>query len=115
MVPWCRQPIVVAQWIHHTPSVPWRMVRTPGGIEMHRTTRTPLFGREREGARERERETEGERERERVERSGKGTERCNRREREGESKREWKGESRRETHRARDRGLPAQREVVGLR
>ena len=73
MVPWCRHPIVVAQWIHHTSSVPWRMVRTPGGIEMHRTTRTPFLG-----ARERERETE--RERERVGNSGKGTERCNRRE-----------------------------------
>ena len=97
MVPWCRHPIVVAQWIHHTSSVPWRMVRTPGGIEMHRTTRTPFWG-----ARERERETE--RERERVEHGGKGTERCNRRERAGESKREWEGERRGETHRARDRG-----------
>ena len=96
MVPWCRYPIVVAQWIHHTSSVPWRMVRTPGGIEMHRTTRTPFFGREGKGERSRERE--------RVEHSGKGTERCNRRERAGESKRDWEGESRRETHRARDRG-----------
>ena len=59
MVPWCRYPIVVAQWIHHTSSFPWRMVRTPGGIEMHRTTRTPFFGRKREGERNREREREG--------------------------------------------------------
>ena len=57
MVPWCRYPIVVAQWTHHTSSVPWRVVRTPGGIEMHRTNRTPFLG-----ARERERETERERE-----------------------------------------------------
>ena len=104
MVPWCRYPIVVAQWIHHTSSVPWRMVRTPGGIAMHRTTRTPFFGREREGERNRERGTEKQRERERVEHSGKGTERCNMRERAGESKRDWEGESRRETRRARDRG-----------
>ena len=96
MVPWCRYPIVVAQWIHHTSSALWRMVRTPGGIEMHRTTGTPFFGREREGERKRERE--------RVEHSGIGTERSNRRERAGESKRDWEGESRRETHKARDRG-----------
>ena len=63
MVPWCRYPIVVAQWIHHNSFVPWRKVRTPGGIEMHRTTRTPLFfffffflgAREREREKERER------------------------------------------------------------
>ena len=68
-----------------------------GGIEMHRTTRTPFFFL---GERERERE----REREGEEHSGKGTERSNRRERAGESKRDWEGESRRETHRARDGG-----------
>ena len=76
---WWKHPIVVAQWIHPTSSFLKRMVRTPGGIEIHRTTRTPfVFGPEGEG-----------RERERVGRSGKGaerkgTERSNREEREGE-------------------------------
>ena len=66
MVPWCRYPIVVAQWIHHTSSVPWRMVRTPGGIGMHRTTRTPFFFWTRERGREKQREREGRAQWERI-------------------------------------------------
>ena len=69
----------------------------PGGDRDAPNNPNPLFW-----ARERGREKQ--RERERVEHSGKGTERCNGRERAGESKREWEGGSRRETHRARDRG-----------
>ena len=64
----------------------------PGGDRDAPNNPNPLFGREREGERNRERE--------RAEHSGKGTERSNRRERAGESKRDWEGESRRETHRA---------------
>ena len=68
-----------------------------GGIEMHRTTRTPLFfGREAE--RERKRGTEGRAQWER------NREEQQERERARENKREWEGESRGETRRARDRG-----------
>ena len=95
MVPWCRYPIVVAVDTPHL-FCPVEDGSNPGGDRDAPNNPNPLFGREREGERNRERE--------RVEHSGKGTERCNRRERAGESKRDWEGESRRETHRARDRG-----------
>ena len=87
---WCRYPIVIAQWINRTSSVLRRMVRTPGGIVIHRTSRKPLLcGRERESvcvwdAVGKERRGE----RERVGRRG-------------ESRREREGESGREIHRAR--------------
>ena len=57
----------VAQWVHRTSSVLWRRVGTPGGIETHRTTRKPLYAKDREsGAHWEEGRREGERERERA-------------------------------------------------
>ena len=50
----CRQQLFVAQWIQHTSLVLWTRVRTPGGIETHRTSRKPLYAKERERERERE-------------------------------------------------------------
>ena len=35
--------IGVVQWLAHTSSILRRWVRTPGGIETHRTSRNPLF------------------------------------------------------------------------
>ena len=46
--------LLIAQWVYHTSSVLCRRVRTPGGIETHRTSRSPLYARERERERERE-------------------------------------------------------------
>ena len=40
---WCRYPIVIAQCINRTSCVLRRMVRTPGGIVIHRTSRKPLL------------------------------------------------------------------------
>ena len=102
MVPWCRGAMVQISHRRGTVDTPHLFCpvedgSNPGGDRDAPNNPNPLFW-----ARERGREKE--RERERVEHSGKGTERCNRRDRAGESKREWEGESRRETHRARDRG-----------
>ena len=100
MVPWCHGADNPLSWLNGTPHLfcPVEDGSNPGGDRDAPNNPNPLFW-----ARERGREKQ--RERERVEHSGKGTERCNRRDRAGESKREWEGESRRETHRARDLGL----------
>ena len=54
-----RKHLFVVQWVPHTSSVWQRRVRTPGGIETRRTSRNPLYARERERGRVTERESVG--------------------------------------------------------